>query len=141
MDLGVVQAPIKEYGALKSDIEARKDQLAAIEKKLFWQKDISKFLNELTRLASDLDIEFVSLKPEQLSIVGQEGGEADLKLVSVPIMVAFRSSYADTIRFLERIEEGERFIRIDALSVEADPRLILKHLTKMKLSIFIKKGG
>ena len=78
MDLGVVQAPIKEYGALKSDIEARKDQLAAIEKKLFWQKDISKFLNELTRLASDLDIEFVSLKPEQLSIVGQEGGEADL---------------------------------------------------------------
>jgi Tfp pilus assembly protein PilO len=144
-DLGVAQAPIKEYAALKEDIKKKNSELAEIKQRLFWERDISKFLNELTRLASELQIEFVSLKPETMPPEQEEGRESDKKkpkkLTSVPITVAFKSNYNEIISFLKRIEEGERFIRIDSLSIESEPSNIYKHLTKVKLNIFIEKGG
>ncbi len=143
VDLGVAQAPIKEYGALKEDIHRRNAELAEMEKQLFWERDISRFLNELTRLASDLDIEFVSLNPQNLSMQQEsEGSEKESKsLSSVPIAVAFKSSYGDTMKLLKRIEEGQKFIRIDSLNIDSESNNILKHLTKMGLSIFVENGG
>jgi len=145
LGLGVIQSPIQEYGSLKENINSKNAQLAGIKMKLFWERDISKFLNEFTRSASDLQIEFISLRPEAMP--EEESNKPDKKepqelkkLTPVPIAVVFRSSYNDIINFLQRIEKGEKFIRIDSLSIESEPANIHKHLTKMKLSIFIDKG-
>ncbi|MFH1457854.1 MAG: type 4a pilus biogenesis protein PilO [Candidatus Omnitrophota bacterium] len=147
IDLGVAQAPIKESGVLKEDIKGKKAQLTEMETRLFWKRDISKFLTELTRLAADLEIEFISLKPEPLT-VDQESRSLDKKepkelkkMASVPISVAFKSNYNDIINFLKRIEEGERFIRVDSLSIESESGDMRKHVTKMGLSIFVEAGG
>jgi hypothetical protein len=145
-ELGVVQVPIKEYGSLKEDMNKKNAELSGVKNELFWEKDISKFLNELTRLASDLQIEFISLKPESLTRP-QEDPEADkkdsqeTKFLIIPISVAFKSSYMDTMVFLKRIEAGQRFIRIDSLNIESETGNILKHLTKMQLSIFIENDS
>lgn len=146
-DLKGAQAPINEYVLLKEDISKKNLLLAEVKKRLFWEKDISRFLNELTHLASDLQIEFVSLKPEV--VLAEETGAESAKKEgkglkkpdSVPITVVLKSSYNDIISFLKRIEAGEKFIRIDSLGIESDPANIHKHLTKMKLSIFIEEGG
>jgi hypothetical protein len=145
MDLGAVQVPIKEYGSLKEEMKEKNAELAGVKKELFWEKDISKFLAELTRLASDLPIEFISLKPEGLT--GQQEddslkkGSEKIKFSIVPITVAFKSSYSDTRVFLKRIEAGERFIRVDSLSIESQVEDIQKHLTKIQLSIFIENDA
>lgn len=148
-DLGRVEVPTDKYAILRENLNNSKSQLAGLERRLFWEQDISKFLNELTRLASDIKIEFISLKPEtakpETASVPKAEAKAtekkELKLIQVPIAVAFRSNYNDMINFLRRIEEGGRFIKIDSLSIESEPNNIYKHISRMKLSIFVERGG
>jgi len=143
-DLGKVTTPTNEYIILREDLNKKKSQIKELKNKLFWERDIGKFLNELTRLASDLNIEFISLKPETMSVAQEEikeSGKEELRLVEIPITVVFKSSYNEIINFLKRVEEGKRFIRIDSLSIESEQNSIYKHTTRMKLDICVEKGG
>jgi Tfp pilus assembly protein PilO len=147
LDLALVQSSNAQYAALKDDIENKESQVAQIKNRLFWEKDISKFLNELTRLASDLQIEFVSLRPEASGVPlekdkgAKDREQKDFVLTKVPIEVTFRTSYNGIIDFLKRIEEGQKFIKIDTLAIESQANDIYKHNVKMRLSILIEKGA
>lgn len=145
LDLAFVQVSNAQYAALKEDIKDKESQVAQLKKRLFWEKDISKFLNELTRLASDLQIEFVSLKPQAQAApqdkAPKDKEQKDFLLTKVPIEVTFRSSYNGIISFLKRIEEGEKFIKIDSIAIESQASDIYKHNIRMKLSILIEQGA
>lgn len=140
-----------EYAHLEEQINKSKNQLEILKNKLFWEKDISRFLNELTQLAIDLPIEFVSLKPESvklesvsLSILKDKKDNKESKsyvLAQVPISVILRTSYNNLIGFLRRIEEADKFINIDNLSIESEQRDIYKHNIKMNLIIRVKEEG
>lgn len=156
VDLGRVKTTAADYQLLKKEISDQKDKLSELKQKIFWEKDISGFLDELTRLASDLRVEFVSLKPETIK---QESAppppvmEGDLDaavkpkepapyaLTQVPIAVVLKSSYNDLIVFLKRIEAGSKFISINSLSIESGEQNIYKHIARIDLSIFLEKGG
>jgi len=141
LDLIKVKTPDSEYANLREDLDKRNLERQELKKSLFWERDTGKFLNELTRLAEDLNIEFVYLKPETISVANEQKDKKEKILVQVPIDVAIKSSYNDTINFLKRIEEGKRFIRIDSLNIESGRGNIYEHTTRMQLSIFIEKGA
>ena len=112
------------------------------------EKDISKFLSELTHLASDLPMEFVSWRPEAVvSVLTTAEDKKDKKdkkvldysIMQAPISVVLRADYNSLVNFLKRIEEADRFIKIDTFIIEPDQRNIYKHNIKMKLGIFIKE--
>jgi len=140
VDLAVVESTNAQYAILKEEIKNKELELNQLKERLFWERDISKFLNELTRLASDLQIEFISLKPETPSSP-KDTVSKDFLLMNVPIEVMFRSNYNELISFLKRIEEGEKFIKIDTLSIQSQPNNIYKHNVRMKLSILIEQGA
>jgi Tfp pilus assembly protein PilO len=146
IDLSKVQTLPGEYEQLASQIDKQKAQLENLKNKLFWEKDISKFLNELTKLASDLPIEFASLKPESASaVIGKDKGiQKEPKgylFAQVPISVALKSGYDNLVEFLRRIEESDKYINIDTLNIESDRSDISRHNIKMKLIILVKEEG
>ena len=140
IDLSKVQALPGEYEQLASQIDKQKAQLENLKNKLFWEKDISRFLNELTKLASDLPIEFSSLKPESASaVIGKE--PRGYLFSQVPIAVALKSGYDNLVEFLRRIEESDKYINIDTLNIESDRSDIYRHNIKIKLIILVKEEG
>lgn len=150
ISLSGAQMPAAEYSLLEDKVKNIQEELQILKNKIFWEKDISRFLNTVTQLAADLQIEFVSLKPEKLQPGAlpvdakkkDKKGKKDNKdkqvalLRPVPITIILRSSYADLIKFLERIEESEKLINIYTLDIEADPSNIYRHNIKMGLGIF-----
>ncbi|MFZ2603610.1 MAG: hypothetical protein WAX79_06410 [Candidatus Omnitrophota bacterium] len=146
-DLASLQSFNSRYAVLKEEIRKKSSELEALKSKLFWGRDISKFLNELTRLATDLKIEFVSLKPEisppSLAKDDKKSKKEpdDYLQTQVSIAVSFRSNYNDIVIFLKRIEEGDKFIKINSLNIEKQPDNIYNHNVNMKLDILVEKGG
>jgi|GEM_PF-2550943 len=141
-DMAKVQIPADNYklSELNDKMEKAKNDLEAARDRLFWEKDISRFLNELTLLAAGLQIEFVSLKPEtyiplkEKVTVAKEAQE--YLFTQVPISVILKGSYNDLLQFLKRIEDLNKFIKIDALRIESDRSDISRHNIKMMLSVF-----
>lgn len=145
-NLASLQSFNSQYVVLKEEIRNKSTELEALKSKLFWGRDISKFLNELNRLASDLEIEFVSLKPEiSPASLAQDDKKSnketdDYSQAQVSIAVSFRSNYNDIITFLKRIEAGDKFIKITSLSIEKQADNIYNHNVNIKLGILVEKG-
>lgn len=150
-ELTRTQIRTSEYKFLEDQIGKAKEQLGTLKKKILWERDISSFLNEVTKLASGLKIEFVNLKPESLSMFQQEGNKgpgrgarkapADYLSAKIPIAATMRSTYSDLVSFLERVEEANKFITIDAIILESSSSDIYKHNIRMTLSIFVEDKG
>lgn len=144
-NLTKMQTLTSEYSRLEGELSNTGEKIQILKNRLFWERDIGRFLNELTRLASDLEIEFVSLKPESVSSLQQKDKKARIEsqkgylFAQVPILVVLRSSYDDIVKFLKRIEETDKFIKIDSLSIESEQRDIYRHNVKMTLSIFVEE--
>ncbi len=139
-----VRSSSGEYKQLEDETNKAKKELEKVKNSLFWEKDISRFLNQLTEFASDLPLEFVYLKPE--SPVFPSPLESDKKvtlgysLTQTPVSVTIKSSFADLVKFLSRVEQAEKFIKIDYFTIDSDRANIYKHNIKMNLSIFGKTG-
>jgi len=140
-NLARLQALTGEYNRLEAEVNKTKDQLQILKNRLLWERDISRLLNELTQLASNLQIEIVSLKPESATLPREKEKKepGDYLLARVSISVTLKSDYDNAIKFLRRIEEADKFINIDLLSIESGQRDIYKHNVKMKLSIFTEE--
>lgn len=142
LNLTKVKVSTNESSLLEEQISKTKEQLEIIKNRLFWEKDISRLLNELTQLASGLEIEFVSLKPEAvyLPVEKDKKESTDYLLAQVPISVSIRSNYDNLVKFLRKIERADKFIKIDTLNIESDQRNIHRHNIKVSLSIFTRES-
>lgn len=143
-NLSTAQPPSDEYSLLEDKVKGEKEELDTLKKRIFWEVDISNFLNTVTQLASELQIEFVSLKPEKRepspspSEKGKKVPQQSTLLTAVPIAIIIRGSYGDLIKFLKRVEEADKLININTLNIEADRRNIYRHSIKIGLGIFNK---
>lgn len=137
-----IKAPEDEYRLLVEELGKTASKTEALRERLFWQKDISKFLDELTRLASGLDIEFLSLMPEANPMIPPQDKEyaAKYSFSRVPITVKMRASYNNLLEFLRKIEEGKKFIKIDYLGITSEGNIVYKHNIQVKFSILTQEA-
>ncbi|MCM8801648.1 MAG: hypothetical protein NC912_06620 [Candidatus Omnitrophica bacterium] len=143
--LNRVRIPKGEYDAFVEKKENVRTELDLIKRRLFWEKDIGKFLNELTQLASILPLEFVSLKPESaVYVVKKEDKKKDKKsalytILEIPISAVLKGNYDSVLNFLKRIEQSDKFIKVDTFSIESDINNIYRHNVKIRLGIYVKE--
>lgn len=137
--LSTIKTPRVEQGELDGKVSKTKEQLEILKKRIFWESDIGRFLNEITLLAADLKISFVSLKPEAAAVVSAEKDKKsaqDYPLTEAAILIIMRSNYNDLVKFLERIEQNDKFIAVQSLQIETDQQDVYSHTIRMDLSIF-----
>ncbi len=154
-NLSEVQKANAEFKQLQLEIEQESERIGALKLRLVWEKDISRFLSEITKLAAGLQVEFVALKPEEVSTElpfkqapvarpakGKKGPAPvvlqalDFDLTRVPISITMRSSYNDLIKFLSRIEQLDKYIAIDSFKIESDKKQRTLHNVKLNLVLF-----
>lgn len=152
----------KNFDKLQVETNKLKEELKVFQDKLIWNTGSSNFLEEFTKLAQDLQIEFVMLKPEMsVKVAGKEtpqntkqvskdkkAAQKEKKdsvlyssLVQQSITVTLRSDYLDLVKFIKRIEESGKFIKIDSLSIEAGQENIYKQSINLSLTIFNQVKG
>lgn len=142
-NLTKVQISKDELARLEADIASLKNQISIFNERLFWEKDSSKFLDKLTQLAVDLPIEFVTLKPEAAVLPDKKDSKTknEPQLARLPFSVTLRANYSSLVKFLERIETSEKYIRISTLSIESNIEDMNKHNVTIELNIFTKETG
>ena len=135
-----LKTPREEPEVVEEKVKKLKEQIEALKGEVFWETDISRFLNQITQLASDLKINFVSLKPEAASSSSEKGKELpdDYLLTEVPISLTIKSNYDDLVEFIKRIEQSDKFIAIESLTIDTDRQDIYSHNVRIDLSIFMQ---
>ena len=138
-----VQTSKDELVRLEGEIAGLKKQSGIVNERLFWEKDSSKFLDKLTQLAVDLPIEFVTLKPEAVILPDKKDSKtkSEPQLARMPFSVTLRADYNNLVKFLDRVEKSEKYIRISTLSIESNLEDIKKHNVTIELNIFIRETG
>ncbi len=162
VDLVKLEGLIKESALTKQELDKDKADFELIRYELFWGKDAGNILAELTLLADGLEIEFVSVKPEPMVIPKPKalGKKAASKVAAkqkdsqakkaekeeppgfpyIPISVDINSGYDNFIKFLSRIEEAERFIKINSYTIESGLQNIYMHKVRMRLVIYTEES-
>lgn len=146
VNLSDVQTSTGEYSLLEDRVKKTKEELEVLKNRIFWEKDIGRFLNVISQLASGLQIEFISLKPEKPESSSwpaekDKKGSLGYSLTQVPITILIRGSYSNLVKFLKRIDKYDKFINIYGLNIASDPHNIYRHNIKIGLSIFNKEEG
>ena len=164
LDINKKKEETESFAKLSEETDKLKDELKEAKSKFLWDSDSSHFLDEFTKLAHDLQMEFVLLKPEKsVKVVNKQlakdakqpskdkkkdaqkekdkQGTLSSNLVQQPIKVTVKSDYSDLVKFVKRIEELDKFIRIDSLSIDSGQEDINKQNINLSLTIFNQGSG
>lgn len=162
IDINKISLETENLDKIKAETDKLLQELKDFQDKLIWNTDSSNFLDEFTRLAQDLQIEFVMLKPGKIVKVADKDLAQNIKQISKDkkseqkeknasllysslaqqvILVTLKSDYSDLVKFIRRIEESGKFIRIDSLNMESGQENIYKQSIKLSLTIFNQAGG
>lgn len=127
----------EERQKVTAQIEALKKKIEGSKEKLFWKKDMALFLEKLNNIGEQLSLDFISIKPNLASepIKSEENKDVVL-MYRNPINITMKTGYRELIGFLKRIEDSDKFLRIDELDISADKQDNFKRDVKMILSIF-----
>jgi hypothetical protein len=128
-----------QYKKLELGIEEFKQQIEESRKRLFWKKDIAVFLEKLTHIAEQLSVDFISIKPSLEPTPIMSKGEDDEKRVIMfksSVKINLKTGYRELIDFLKRIENSDKFLRIDEINIVVDDKDIFKRDISILLSLF-----
>lgn len=117
--IAAAKAKIARKPKLLAEIEEIKEILAQYEKKLPREKDIPVLLEELTEIVELAEIEFVSIRPKETSPIEELVGKKEEGLyLRLPIEIKMRCSFHDLEKFLFRLENTRRFVKVVDIEIK-----------------------
>ncbi len=130
-------ALIANESRIKAQYENLKNQSQALEKKLPSQDEISVLLQDFSKVAESAGAKILRIKP--LEILGEDVAVAGQFFLEYPILIEARAGYHQCGVFINKLENMERFIRIDAVDIKgraADPR---HHDIRLRVSAYVTR--
>lgn len=120
-------------------IEKRREELKAkIDKyeKIFpREREIPRLLENLSDIAKASSVKIKGIRP--ITSRGYGSGEESKIYQAIPIEVIALSGYHELGRFLQKLETGERFIKLKDLSIRANPTGGKRHEVMLIAETFI----
>ena len=93
---------------------------------------IPNFLSSLTDIANEHKVKLMSINPAKLKI-----SDKTSVYTEYPIALGIKGGYHQIARFVNKLENLERFVKINHISIASDKDDALKHTADIYLSIFI----
>jgi len=125
----VVRARVKEAKALianedriRTQLEGLKKQSELLEKRLPGQDEVSSLLEDFSDIAGISGVKILRIKP--LEVIEAMGAKSEL-YSDFPILIEARGGYHQCGMFINKLENMDRFIRIDEIDIRdrsGDPR-------------------
>ena len=128
---------IANESRIKTQYENLKGRSQALEKKLPSQDEISILLQDFSKVAESAGVRILSIKP--LEVLDEGTAAAGQFFSEYPILIEARAGYHQCGIFVNKLENMERFIRIDAVDIKgqtADPR---HHDIRLRVSAYVTR--
>ena len=142
-EFGVIKARLKSAETLivnevriKKQHENLSTEVAVLEERFPSQGEISSLLGDFSRVAESSGVKILRVKP--LEDVNEVAGANGL-YSEFPILIEARGGYHQLGGFINRLENMDRFIRIEDIDIKTrtgDPR---RHDIKLRAATFIVK--
>ncbi len=126
----------------KSDKSAIEDELEALRDKLPSGSSASDILDELTKRGKELNIEFISIAPQEGKMISPPQGAADaLKYKILPIEINMRAGYRSLGEYLGIIENLKaNFATVGEFQIGKDPKAPPKLNVRLVVYTYILEG-
>jgi Tfp pilus assembly protein PilO len=158
-DIEEAQKVISSRLLLEKEIKDITDRIDFYVKKLPQEKGTPWLLEELTKIADECHIRFVSIEPMQLRSPAaastaasdetkgkdkesQKGVPVSGKsYIEVPIRMRIACGFHELGKFINMIENSERFMKVSEIEVKANSEVIRKHNVTLVVSTFVMEDS
>lgn len=118
---------------LITEIKSLRESIDYYERRIPSEKAMSWLLIELSRVARETGIRYLSITPQ-----AEDRKESYTR---VPIRIEIQCGYHNLGRFLSKIENSQRFMSVDNITISPDSSNPLKHRVSMTISTFMLAQG
>lgn len=108
---------------VKKRISELKSKIDYYEKMLPVEKDIPYLLQYLSQVARETEVKMIQI--EKLAEI--ESGEGQTLYLTVPVVITLKGGYHNLGLFINKLENAERFMKIETISVSSDKESPLAH--------------
>mgnify|MGYP001597359362 FL=1 len=133
---------INNAKSAKANLDKLKRELAEIEKKVTYYKDklpaekeMPLLLKGFTDMANQCRIKFITIQPQDTYSQSPAGSA---HYIEIPITINLRCSYHDLGRFINMIENSDRFMKVTDLTINTNPDP-MAHNIRLIVNIFVLK--
>ena len=130
---------IAEKGKLKDKAEEYDKKIELYEKKLPAQQEIPALLENLSKMAKNANITIIGITPAA-SKTAKEKKNQNQVYKEIPILIKAKSGYHELGRFLNNLENADRFMKVTDISIKANAALPKKHDVQLMVYTYALSG-
>ena len=130
---------IAEKGKLKDKAEEYDRKIELYEKKLPAQQEIPALLENLSKMAKNANITIIGITPAA-SKTAKEKKNQNQVYKEIPILIKAKSGYHELGRFLNNLENADRFMKVTDISIKANAALPKKHDVQLMVYTYALSG-
>ena len=121
LDIKAVHDDSRFEDKLTKKLDMLREKMGGYENKLSREKEIPKLLENLSKTARSSRVKILGIVPFDVSKTKQKGAVAGGGVYQeVPITISAYSGYHDLGIFINKLENGERFMRITDIEIKAN---------------------
>ena len=139
--MSLVMSRVKKLDLTTKKLKKQREEERAYSRQLPAEKEIPDFLEDLAGTAEKSGLKILSVTPHALAgnVPGRKKGKKKEKTYyrAMPIVVTAKSGYHELGEFVNRLETGERFIKVEDLSIDYDPATPRRHDIKLVLETYV----
>lgn len=128
---------IKDFEKLKNDLEEQSQKVESYEKKLPAEQEIPALLENLSNMAKDSDIKIVGIAPAMSYFKDDKSVKKSQIYREIPILITAKSGYHEFGRFLNSLENADRFIKVADINIKANKVSPKKHDVELMVCTYI----
>ncbi len=137
--LGKAKTAVEDKEKLYGEVSQIQKSIKYFEKRLPKNTDTPQILEDLIMIGKATNITFVSIAPQEIEKINVSE-EGDKYYLGIPIRLQLKAGFHDFGRFVNKIENSERFMKIADISINSNPRDIKKHNINLTVSAFALEG-
>jgi Tfp pilus assembly protein PilO len=131
-DIERAKANPQHFAKVKETIKELQTERDYYQQRLTIKADMPQILKELNQMAEHLGIKFLSIRPLERKEALLPGAK-DL-LLQIPIRIKLKCGYHQLGKFINQIENSNRFMKIKDLNINADSNDIWNHQVELVIT-------
>ncbi|MBM3252927.1 MAG: hypothetical protein FJZ16_01580 [Candidatus Omnitrophica bacterium] len=120
----------------KEKLNSLKTESQDLKKRLSDSKELPNLISEFSKIARDLDVKLISIKPLTKPSQIQEDNKMKKPYVSLPIEIEATSGFHQMGTFINELENLDIFIKLIGLDIEESEDSPFMHKVKFTLNTF-----
>jgi len=128
---GSIEKQREKIENAKIRIDELKNDISFYEKKLPTEKDIPDLLQYLSTVAKESDVKLLEIEKKQ------EIRQEEMLYVTVPFKLILKGGYHNIGSFVSKLENADRFMKIQELEVKEDKKNSFEHRGEMVVYTYI----